>query len=138
MTTSATDRLRDIYRRYATDGDTQELFAMLAEDVRWISSPESPLGEFAGIYTGPEEVRRYFERLRREWTLEAFNVLDFIADGEKVAVRTQACVRHNESGESVEATKADFITLRDGCIAEFQEIIDNGPVARWMRHSGRG
>jgi ketosteroid isomerase-like protein len=57
-------------------------------------------------------------------------VHDLIIDGERVAIRRTARLRHRGTGKVGEVAFADFIRFRDGLIVEFTEVADSMSLAQ--------
>jgi uncharacterized protein len=49
---------------------------------------------------------------------------EFIAEGDRVAMRGSTAWRSRKTGRVIDTPKADFVTFRDGKIVEFQEFYD--------------
>jgi ketosteroid isomerase-like protein len=57
-------------------------------------------------------------------------VHELIIDGDRVAMRRTAGIRHRGTGKAAEIEIADFLRFRDGLVADFFEIIDTAALAR--------
>jgi ketosteroid isomerase-like protein len=102
--------------RRAEQGDRTAVYELLDEDVVWESSLSLP----AGVYRGPEGVRRFF----RDW-IEAFEdyraeSTEFIDAGEDVIVAVRHRARGRSSGVEVEMPSFQVWTLRDGKIVRYR------------------
>ena len=115
------ETVEQLYRHFAA-GDVPQVLALLADDVRWTESE----GSFnAGTYTGGQAVlENVFARLGAEW--ERFEVQPdaVLAEGDDVGARGWYTGTHRETGRSFRARFVHWWTLRDGRVAEFEQICD--------------
>lgn len=123
--------VQEVYRRYG-QGDLDFVFSMLADDVRWCSSGSPDTIPTAAERRGRDGVRKYFEALRADWTVERHDPQAFFSHDDRVAVHTHVVARHNRTGQRLEFDKVDLVTVRNGRIQEFQEIFDSAPLERCM------
>lgn len=101
------------------------LLDVVADDVRWQSLPRGGAGmEFTRCCHSREEVLRYFSGLTETWELLAYDVHEYIAQGDRVVALSRCAFRHRRTGRTVETDKADVVRLRDGKIVEFLEFFD--------------
>jgi ketosteroid isomerase-like protein len=57
-------------------------------------------------------------------------VHDLVIDGERVAIRRTATIRHRGTGKVGEVDIADFVRFRDGLVVEFTEVADSMALAQ--------
>ena len=57
-------------------------------------------------------------------------VHDLVIDGDRVAVRRTAKLRHRGTGKVGEVDIADFVRFRDGLVVEFTEVADSMALAQ--------
>jgi len=123
--------LREGYARYKT-GDVAFLFGLLDENVQWVSSGDPKFFPMSRARSGPAQVAAYFQQLAQDWTVERHDPLEFFGAGDRVAVRTQVCVRNNHTGGVVKIDKVELWTVHDRRIHSFQEIFDSGALMSVM------
>lgn len=121
--------VRELYDRYIA-GDMQTVLASMADDVRWGSCGIPGTGLNPGESRGIQGVRDYFAALQSAWVIERYEVLEIIGDQERFAVHCLVRARHKSTGRLVECEKVDLLTVRDGRIQTFQEIVDTAPIER--------
>ena len=103
--------------------------AILAPDAKLGSLAEgAPGAEFSQGGEGHEAVRRYLERLNADWEMITFDMDDYIADGDRVAVMGHCSWRNRQSGRVISTKKADFWRFRGGKVVEFFEFYDTAEV----------
>jgi hypothetical protein len=62
----------------------------------------------------------------------SFSPVDFIADGDRVASRSEIRLTRRTTGQEFMIPAADFWTIRDGRIAELIEYCDTALIARMI------
>ncbi len=124
-----TDRevVEQAYRLYAA-GDLGSVFALMAEDIAWGSCGIPGSDITAGCSTGRAAVDRYFDALRGAWEIEGYEVREILGTEGRFAVHARVKARHKTSGTLLETDKVDLLTIRDGRIAAFTEIMDTHPM----------
>jgi uncharacterized protein len=107
-------------------GDVPAAIALLDENVEWTESAGFP---YAGTYHGPDAVLgEVFARLGGEW--DGFKAIpDYIVgdDGRAISVGTYSGT-YKETGKSFSARFAHSISVRDGKIAQFEQVVDSAQV----------
>ena len=132
MSTDETAHLiRRTYEAYGR-GDLQTVFAGLAEDIEWRSQGTDDSLPWAGRFAGHDQVGQFFARVAEAVTVETFEVLDVIVEGDRAAVVARITARLRTNGRSLTAEKADILQVRDGKIVRFTEYYDTGLVARTL------
>lgn len=122
------EMLRDLYERYARDGDVEPLMAHLADDVVWRSVGPADRLRFARLCQCPDDVRGFFRTLAEDWEMMSYKVNEMIGQGERVVVLADVCFCHRHTGKVVATPKADVFRLREGKIVEFCEFYDSAAV----------
>ena len=93
--------------------DIENLYAVDAT----VTSPD-----FCAPRTGQREVRRNYENLFKTFPDISTDVLEYIVQGERVAVRL--VIRGNLQGKPFEVPTFDFFTVRNGLIVSDDGIFD--------------
>lgn len=124
-----TDRevVEQAYRLYAA-GDLPSVFALMADDIEWESCGIPGSDITAGCSAGRAAVDRYFEALRGAWAIEGYEVLEILGQEARFAVHARVRARHKPSNTLLETDKVDLLTIRDGRITAFTEIMDTHPL----------
>jgi ketosteroid isomerase-like protein len=116
--------------RMRTDGNMRGLLAHVADDIvynvrgNWMAFPyPRPIRGKKNVGEALAMIAVQFENLG--------SVLhDVIVDGNRVAVRRTATMRHRGTGKVGDVDIADFILFRGGLVAEFTEIADSMALAQ--------
>lgn len=125
--------IRDAYARYAK-GEFATKLEIFADDIVWRSSGAPNRMTTAGEWHGIKGVVAYFTALFREWRIEAFDLVELVAEGDRRFVaRISLALRHNGTGSRVQLEKVDFVTMDGGKCTSFAEIFDAAPTERAAR-----
>ncbi|WP_451983668.1 nuclear transport factor 2 family protein [Azospirillum endophyticum] len=121
--------LRTLYERYGA-GEVRAVFDHLSPDVEWVSNRESPVfASFSGTFRGVDGVRRYFDGLMRDWSIDRHDLLDMTVEGDDVRVRNLVGATYRKTGKRVETVTHHRLHVRDGRIERFEERFDDAVVA---------
>lgn len=117
----------DVYAAFGR-GDIAFVLNALADDVEWhFPGPEGiPL---TGNRRGREQVAQFFVAISETLDVEAFDVEEMIAQGEKVIALGHERMRCKATGRTYEACLAHVFALQDGKIASFREYTDTTAIA---------
>lgn len=119
--------VRDAYAAFGA-GDLQLLLGMMTPDIVW-EFPASEVIPWAGTFTGPEEVGRFFAALLEHSEPETFEPLHFIASEDRVVVLGRERFRVKSTGRTWACEWAHAFTVRAGKIATFREYTDTAAMA---------
>ena len=126
--------LREGYRRFSS-GDEKSVFDYLADGVVWLSSGSPGHVLTAGERRGADGVRDYFEARNKEWSIDRFDVRRIMGEGdENFAVHVTCSGRHKRTAGRVLFDKVDLVTMKDGKITRFVEIMDTALLERCAGH----
>ncbi|KAA0571454.1 nuclear transport factor 2 family protein [Azospirillum sp. Sh1] len=121
--------LRTLYQRYGA-GDVQAVFDHLSPDVEWISNRESPVfAPMSGTFRGAEGVRRYFDGLIRDWSIDRHDMLDITVEGDDVRVTNLVGATYRKTGKRIETVTHHHLRVNNGRIERFEERFDDAVVA---------
>jgi ketosteroid isomerase-like protein len=84
---------------------------------------EGPM-QFATQYDNREVLRGYFKGLLEQWTMNFYEVKQFIAQGDMVVMQGFCSWTNKATGKTVETPKVDIWRFRDGKAVEFYELSD--------------
>jgi ketosteroid isomerase-like protein len=122
--------LREGYRRFSS-GEENSVYEYLAPDVKWHSSGKLDLVPTAGEHSGIEGVREYFTIRNKEWSIDRFDVKRIFCEAdEHFAVHISCGGRHKRTAGRVMFEKIDLITMKNGKIVRFSEIMDTALLER--------
>jgi ketosteroid isomerase-like protein len=111
-------------------GHLKHALDFVAEDISF-----SAKGTWSAFpYTQPVRGKQAFGEALATIAIQYENlgsvIHDLFIDGECVAVRRTATLRHRGTGKVGDVDLADFLTFRDGLLAEFNEIVDAMALAQ--------
>jgi ketosteroid isomerase-like protein len=104
--------VKDAYAR-SSRGDFDGLLALFDPGVEWV---DDPLVAGAIARRGHVEVKRYFERLPREWEELRVELERFVDYGDDVLALALVTTRARRGGPKIDRPLDAIFTLRDGKI----------------------
>jgi ketosteroid isomerase-like protein len=113
-----------------TAGDLRAMLDLAAEDIVY-----NVRGNWAAFpYTRPVHGKKLVADTLAMIAVQFENlgsvVHDFVIDGDRVALRRTAKIRHRGTGKVGEVDIADFVRFRDGLVVEFTEVADSMALAQ--------
>jgi ketosteroid isomerase-like protein len=99
-------------------GDIAGLLGYIEEDVVW-NAPGSSLVPHHGERRGHEGVKDFFQQLGSNVTFESFELLDLIAEGDKVVAVGRERGRVGATGKTFDNDWAIVFTIRSGKVSNF-------------------
>ncbi len=126
MGRSEIDRLiRDFYAARMR-GDLEAVCRSFLADAQLKIASASKVRPVAIRANGVEEIRPLMALLFKTFRLSDFAILAMTIDGAEVTVHWQAKVGSKITGATVPTELADIVKLRDGFIADFDEVYVQG------------
>ena len=119
--------VQDAYAAFGA-GDLPKLLGLLTPDVAW-EFPASSVIPWAGTFTGPGEVSRFFSALLEHSEPQAFEPLHFLASEDRVVVLGRERFGVRSTGKTWASEWAHAFVVRDGKIAAFREYTDTAAMA---------
>jgi uncharacterized protein len=120
-------KLQEAYRQWndTKGASIQTWMDLMTEDVRFrsLAGGAAPM-EFTLECCSKQDVGRYFQGLGADWEMIHYTPEDYIAQGDRVAVRGSCSFKNRKTGKVLETPKADFFTFKKGKIADFFEFYD--------------
>ena len=110
-------------------GDMQKFLGLMTADVVW-EFPASSVLPWAGTFTGPDGVARFFAALLEHSEPEAFEPRHFIASDDRVVVLGRERFRVKSTGRNWDCEWAHAFIVRDGKIAAFREYTDTAAMTQ--------
>ena len=104
-------------------GDVEKLLGLMTSDIAW-EFPASADIPWAGTFTGPSEVARFFAALMEHSEPEIFEPLHFVASEAHVIALGRERFRVRSTCRTWACDWAHAFTVRDGKIASFREYTD--------------
>jgi uncharacterized protein len=122
---TAKETLENFYGAVAK-GDVAMMLDLLDEDVEWTEAAGFPL---AGTYCGPQAVLGgVFARLGSEWDGYKAEPSQFVAEGDDVVSLGTYSGACKATGKSFSARFAHAVTVKDGKIVRFEQVVDSAEV----------
>lgn len=133
---SNADIVRGLYEAFGR-GDVPSVLGLLAPDVEWRESENSPYAAPGGGWHGPDAVvSNVFEKMGEDWTAFAVHPVAFHDAGAVVTVEGRYVAEH-ESGEPLDSQFCHLWTLHDGKVTRFQQYTDTGQFQAVMGSGAR-
>ena len=124
-------KLKAGYRQWheSKGGSVKGWLDLMVDDVKCYSlAGGAPGAEFTAAITSKKDFERYFKGLLEDWEMINYKTGEFIAEGDRVAMRGSTAWRNRKTGKVVDTPKADFWTFREGKIVEFHEFYDTAAL----------
>ena len=125
-------KLQETYRQWndSKGASIQTWLDLMTEDIRFrsLAGGAAPL-EFTLECKSKQDVGRYFQGLGADWEMIHYTPEEYIAQGDRVAVRGSCSFKNRKTGKIMETPKADFFTFKKGKIADFFEFYDTAKVS---------
>lgn len=122
---TAKNTLESFYSAVA-GGDVPTMLGLLADDIEWTEAAGFP---YAGTYHGRQAVvDGVFTRVANDWSEFRTEPTHLVAeDDEAVGLGTYRGT-HQGTGRSFSARFAHAVTVRDGKIVRFEQVVDTAEV----------
>ena len=134
MSESHLQAVKKVYEAYER-GDLDAVLAVLADDIVW-ANPYPPHVPLAGVFEGHLAFRRFVGAIRESTESLAFEVREFVAQGDKVVVLGWERVIARPTGRVYENPWAHVWTLREGKACSVRVFGDTAAVgAAFQRES---
>lgn len=79
---------------------------------------------FSGVYRGKDNILDLLRRIDAEIEMSDHRILNLVVDGDRAGLRRSVRIRHRGTSAARPLIVANFVTLRDGRIAELYEYVD--------------
>jgi ketosteroid isomerase-like protein len=79
---------------------------------------------FSGVYRGRENIHALLRRIDAEIEMSDHKILNLVVDADKIGLRRSVLVRHRGTAAARRLILGNFVTMRDGKIAELHEYVD--------------
>lgn len=122
---AAKDTLETFYRAVAS-GDVPRALGLLDDNVEWTEAAGFP---YAGTYHGLQAVLEgVFVRTGGEWDGYKVEPSRLVAEGDEVVSLGTYSGTYKATGKSFSARFAHAVTVRDGKIVRFEQVVDSAEV----------
>ena len=119
--------LKDAYAQWAGQNgmDCECWMNIIAEDVTLSSLANgSPEMAFSAPRSNKSQILDYLRELGRDWEMVAFDMGDFIAEGDRVVAIGRVAWRNKATGKIADTSKVDIWRFQDGKVVEMAEFYD--------------
>ena len=124
--------LKAAYTRWSdTKGESvDDWMKICADNIKFGSLIQgaAPKVEYMTSYSSRDTLKEYFGGLARDWDMLSWNVDQYIAQGDRVAVISHCTWRYKRTGKVVSTPKADTWRFVDGKAVEYFEYFDTAAV----------
>jgi ketosteroid isomerase-like protein len=119
--------LKEAYQKWheTRGGSVDHFIGIVDENVSFGSLPRgaAPM-QFAAQYDNREVLRDYFNGLLDQWSMNYYDVKQFIAQDDMVVMQGTCSWTNKATGKTCETPKVDIWRFRDGKAIEFYELFD--------------
>jgi ketosteroid isomerase-like protein len=119
--------LTEAYRQWhqTRGGSVDHFMTIVDESISFGSLPRgaAPM-QFASQYDNREVLRSYFNGLLDQWSMNYYEVKQFVAQGDMVVMQGFCSWTNKATGKICETPKVDIWRFRDGKAIEFYELFD--------------
>lgn len=109
-------------------GDIQTILDHVTADSDW-SNPGPASIPYAGTFRGPDEIRRYFERLAGTQSAVRLTTDQFVAQGDTVVALGRYAGSVTATGKPFDLPVALVFRIRDGRVAQHMVFGDTAAMA---------
>lgn len=117
-------------------GDLQTVLNLFSDDAEFHHPMSIAIWPWAGNRRGRTQVAEFFAGLAEVTEFEHFEAKDFIAQGNKVAVRVFERFRIKATGRAVDNEYVHMFTLREGKVVQWCVYEDTAPIIAAIRDQG--
>ncbi|MEN0071074.1 MAG: hypothetical protein AAGC63_08700 [Propionicimonas sp.] len=137
----ASTPLEIVQRLLANPTDPQNVNALLASDAKYVSlnfdTPDlQRILPWAGSHDEPGALLQTFTDVARYWSVEAFEITDWIVQDETVAAFGSFTYRSTTLGQQVTSALAILAKVKDEKVTYMQFMEDTFATARSFRSGG--
>lgn len=122
------ETVKKCYEKFG-EGDIPGVIGFLDPDID-LTVPEVENAPHGGIWHGPEAVGRFFDLLQAAEEITDFEVLEFIAQGDRVVVRGRCTATVRATGRYYSTEWVHLHTVQKGLITSFVEYFDTAATLR--------
>jgi ketosteroid isomerase-like protein len=118
-------------------GDMQGILAQLDENIEWVTT-KVPGMPGSGIKHGHQGAMEFFQDVNEHWDFEAFELREFIASGDVLAVEGYYRARARKTGAMMESPWVMVWRFRNGKCVHFQEYTDTAALTKALTTQAAG
>src|SRR5258708_7174410 len=114
--------VKEIYSAFGR-GDVKAITDQLTDDVAWILHLD-PIVPWSGDYSGKDRVPKFFENIYNSVSVESFEPLEYLAQGDTVvSIGTFGC-RSNETGKAGNTRWVFIWRFTNGKVSSYEQFHD--------------
>ena len=125
---SNTEIVKGMYEAFGR-GDIETILNGLADNVEWLSSPESKTIPAAGTYRGRAAVAGFFKKVADSTEFDSFMPERYVEQGDTVVALGSYSGRTKPGNKPFRSPWAMVFTFRAGKVTLFEEHYDTETVA---------
>jgi ketosteroid isomerase-like protein len=117
-----TETVKEIYADFGR-GDVDGILSKCSDDVLWLTHLD-PVVPWSGNYSGKNNVRTFFEAIFTSVDVEAFEPMEWIADGDKVvSIGRFVCVARS-TGKRADTRWVFIWRFHHGMVNSYEQFHD--------------
>ncbi len=106
-------------------GDIASVLSFYTADGEFIANGPAGVIPWVGSYKGLEQIAQFFTKLAEAYEFESFEVQEYIAQGNKIAVIVRNVGTYKPTGKKIENRLVHVWTMKDGKITKLEVFDDN-------------
>lgn len=119
--------LKEAYRKWReAEGTCPDCWMEIIDDnISFGSMADgAPPLEFSRGYSRRDQLVEYFDAIKNDWTMVRYDMDEFLAQGDVVAVRGTMEWINKKTNKPVKSPKLDYWRMKDGKAVEYYEFFD--------------
>ncbi|MEL6234403.1 MAG: nuclear transport factor 2 family protein [Pseudomonadota bacterium] len=117
------DVVRGVIESYKSR-DLNDVLSRFSEDVHYSMNAVPGAADYAIDTRSKAEMAQMLTRISEEWTIEAYEITDLIAQADRVATQSRIQYRRRGTERVVTSMLAHFWAVKDGLVTEIVEYHD--------------
>lgn len=105
--------------------DIASVLSFYTADAEFISNGLAGVVPWVGTYKGTEQIAQFFAKLAVAFEYESFEVEEYLAQGNKIAVIVRSVGTYKPTGKKINNRLVHVWTMGDGKITRFEAFDDN-------------
>jgi len=123
-----TKLVKRIYELFKS-GDIEGFLDMLSDDITW-ETPKVENSPFRGKISGKENFIKWMTEYSEAEEMTVFEQDEFIAQGDRVVVLGHGEIRTKATNKEYATNFVHIMTVKDGKITEFLELLDTAAAEK--------
>ena len=131
MSSTNIDLIKSLYAAFGR-GEIETIIGALTPDVDWVVTGRREDYPVFGSWNGQSEVRRFFQGVQEQETMD-FSPREFFAADDRVFVLGHYAWRLRKTGRTVDSDWVHIFTVHNGKVVKFREFTDTAQFAAAYR-----